>query len=140
MGSFNASLNLNGVLFTVSSCEYSLYQPTDSRGKTTASVKSGLIKLTLVAETQNQHLTLSNWISAVNDPKDGTIKFSKIDGIDSTYKDVSFEKGHCVSYREVFTPYAGVSSSLTVTIGITAEIIHIGSATHDNLWAEKYKS
>jgi hypothetical protein len=141
MASFSAELSLQGVIggYKVVSCEYSLHQPTDSRGKTVASVKSGLIKLTLASETSNQHKALSDWAVAVKKPLEGKIIFHKIENRGATFKQVSFKNAHCVSYREVYTPYAGVSSALTVNIGITAEIITIGNVKHNNLWAEKDK-
>ncbi|MFD2520220.1 type VI secretion system tube protein TssD [Emticicia soli] len=139
MASFSAELQLQGISYRVVSCEYSLHQPTDSRGKTMASVKSGLIKLTLASETSNQHKTLSDWAVAVKKPMKGRIVFHRIDNRGATFKKVDFENGHCVSYREVYTPYTGVASALTVNIGITAEKIIIGNVKHDNLWAEKDK-
>lgn len=142
MGSFSAEFFLQGSVFgyRVVSCEYSLHQPTDSRGKTVASVKSGLIKLTLASETSNQHKALSDWAVAVKKPLEGKVIFQRIDNRGATFKQVSFKNGHCVSYREIYTPYAGSASALTVNIGITAEIITIGTVKHNNLWAEKDKA
>jgi Hemolysin coregulated protein Hcp (TssD) len=137
MASFNAKLVVGGFEYNVLSCEYSLHQPTDSRGKTLASVKSGLIRLTLASESRNKHKALSDWAIAVKKSLDGIIVFDKIDGLGQSFKTVSFFNGHCVSYREIFTPYGGVASALTVNIGITAEKMKIGNVNHDNLWVEK---
>lgn len=139
MGSFNAKFVIGSLTYNVLSCEYSLHQPTDSRGKTLASVKSGLIRVTLASESRNKHKALSDWAMAVRKPFKGEITFDKLDGLGQTFKRVTFENAHCVSYREIFTPHGGVASALTVNLGITAEIITIGKVRHDNLWVEKSK-
>lgn len=128
--SFSAKFVIDGLAFNVLTCDYGLHQPTNSRGKSIASVRSGLIRISL--EVQGHHELFTSWASETNQEKSGQIVFNHIDSA-STFKVVGFEEGHLVSYREIFTPYSG-ASSFRIDLGITANFIQIGSAFHHNLW------
>ena len=129
--SFYATLQIGPMGFPVLTCDCSFHQPTNSRGKVIASVRSGLIRVSV--EVQRNHDFLTNWAAQTNNEQNGTITFTDIDQ-GSTFKVLSFSEAHCVSYREVFTPHGGVSSSFRVDLGITANQISVGGANHQSLW------
>lgn len=128
---FSAELSVGGNHFPVLTCDYSFHQPTNSRGRVVASVRSGLIRVSV--EVQDNHDFLTNWAAQTNNEQSGSITFLNIDQ-GSTFKVLSFSEAHCVSYREVFTPHGGVSSSFRVDLGITANQISVGGANHQSLW------
>ena len=128
---FSAELIVSSKTFTVLTCEYSLSQPTDPRGRPSAGVRSGLIRISIVG---TDYAVLTEW--AVNPDKylDGTIYFRDLIG--GTLKTLRFEKGYCVSYREIFTPHEGTTAAYTFDIGITAAKMHLNGTLHDNQWLD----
>lgn len=129
--SFYANFNVGVFSFPVLTCDYSFHQPTNSRGKVIASVRSGLIRVSV--EVMHNHEFLTNWAAQTNNEQNGSITFTDIDQ-GSTFKTLRFSEAYCVSYREVFTPHGGVSSSFRVDLGITANQISVGGANHQSLW------
>ncbi len=129
--SFSADLLVSGKTFTVLTCEYSLSQPTDPRGRPSAGVRSGLLRISIVG---TDYAVLTEW--AINPKKalDGKVSFHDDKG--GTLKTLSFEKGYCVSYREIFTPHEGVTAAYTFDIGITAAKILLNGTLHDNQWLD----
>jgi len=129
--SFSARLFVGGQSFRVLTCEYSLSQPTDPRGRASAGVRSGLLRISLLG---SDYAMLTEW--AVNPRKalDGEVAF--YNDIGGTYKTLSFEKGYCVSYREMFSPHDGASASYMFDIGITAAKIDLNGTSHDNQWID----
>ncbi|WP_288427508.1 type VI secretion system tube protein TssD [uncultured Spirosoma sp.] len=129
--SFAADLLISGKTFTVLTCEYTLSQPTDPRGRPSAGVRSGLLRISLVG---SDYAVLTEW--AINPRKalNGQITFRNMGG--QTLKTLSFEKGYCVSYREIFTPHEGVTAAYTFDIGITAAKVLLNGTLHDNQWLD----
>lgn len=129
--SFSADLLVSGKTFTVLTCEYTLSQPTDPRGRPSAGVRSGLLRITIVG---TDYAVLTEW--AINPRKalDGWLTFYDTKG--ATLKTLSFEKGYCVSYREIFTPHEGAMAAYTFDIGITASKINLNGTLHDNQWLD----
>ena len=129
--SYSADFTISNKTFIVLTCEYTLSQPTDARGRASAGVRSGLIRISLVG---TDYAILTEW--AINPRKfyDGVVLFR--DGKGGKLKTLEFEKGYCVSYREIFTPHDGVTSAYTFDIGITAAKIRLNDTLHDNQWLD----
>jgi Hemolysin coregulated protein Hcp (TssD) len=132
MASFTAFLNVGGGSFPILTCDYSLSQPVDPKGRPTAGVTSNQINVLVVG---NDYEVLTDWAADSHKKLNGSIKFINREG--ATFKIVSFEDAYCVSYREVFTPYGGVTSSYSFNLGITSSKMHIGGVPHDNMWKFK---
>ncbi|RIV25433.1 hypothetical protein DYU11_09040 [Fibrisoma montanum] len=129
--SFSADFVVSNKTFTVLTCEYTLSQPTDPRGRASAGVRSGLIRISIVG---TDYAVLTEWAI---DPKkylDGVVYFRDLIG--GTLKTIKFEKGYCVSYREIFTPHEGVTAAYTFDIGITAAKVYLNGTLHDNQWLD----
>ena len=129
--SYSADFIVSNKTFTVLTCEYTLSQPTDPRGRASAGVRSGLIRVSLVG---TDYAVLTEW--AINPKKylDGEVFFRDDKG--ARLKALIFKKGYCVSYREIFTPHEGVTAAYTFDIGITAPIIFLNGTLHDNQWLD----
>ncbi len=129
--SFSAEFTVSGKTFNVLTCEYTLSQPTDPRGRPSAGVRSGLLRISLVG---TEYAVLTEW--AINPQKalNGHVVFRNLIG--GTLKTLAFEKGYCVSYREIFTPHEGVTAAYTFDIGITAAKVHLNGTLHDNQWLD----
>lgn len=129
--SYSAEFVVSGKVFTVLTCEYSLSQPTDSRGRASAGVRSGLIRISIVG---TDYGVLTEW--AINPKKSMSGNFIFRDLMGGTFKTLSFEKGYCVSYREIFTPHDGVAAAYTFDLGITAAKMYMNGVLHDNQWLD----
>lgn len=129
--SFSSDLLVSGKTFTVLTCEYTLSQPTDPRGRPSAGVRSSLLRISLVGA---DYAVLTEW--AINPRKvlNGKIIFRDTKG--ATLKTLSFEKAYCVSYREIFTPHDGTTAAYTFDIGITAAKILLNGTLHDSQWLD----
>lgn len=133
--SFSSDFIVGGKTFTVLTCDYSLSQPTDPRGRPSAGVRGGLIRVTL---TGNDYAVLTNWAVDPFKALDGEIRFRNMDG--GTMKVVKFKQTYCVSYREIFTPHDGVTAAYSFDLGLTAAKLFIGVTMHDNQWLDWKRS
>ena len=138
MASFKAILDIGGEKFDVLTCEYSLHQATNINGEADASVRSGFIRIAVTPI--HEHQILSDWAKDTKGKKEGKVTFYNIDNEFQTFRTLKFENAYCVSYREVFTPYSGVTGAFQIDINITAGIMHINTRKHDNLWTERSKN
>lgn len=129
--SFATDLKLGKITYLVNQCHYTLSQPTDTRGRAAAGVRSGLIQITI---TGDDYQTLAEWgvnpLRALN----GTLVYK--DDIGATFKTVRFEQGYCVSYEEEFTPHTGLTPSYTFHLGVTAAKMFLNETLHDNMWMD----
>ncbi len=136
--SFEAFLHLDGISrlkqaasYRVLTCEYHFSQPTDPRGRPSAGVRSGLIRVSLVG---NNYVPLTEWAIQPNKWYNGKLSFK--DRKDGTLKVLDFEHCYCVSYREIFTPHDGIDSAYTFDLGLTAAKMHLNGMLHDNQWLD----
>lgn len=130
--SFYAELIVSGTSFKILTCDYQMSQPTDPRGRPTAGVRSGLLRVSLMGAN---YQVLTHW--AINPFKahDGEIAFKDQSG--KLFKSLKFTQGYCVSYREYFTPFNGEAVAYSFDLGITAATITLlGDALHDNQWLD----
>ena len=133
--SFASEFHVGGKVFTVLTCDYSLSQPTDPRGRASAGVRGGLIRVTL---TGNDYAVLTNWAIDPFKGLDGEIVFKN--SIGGTLKTVKFKQTYCVSYREIFTPHDGVTAAYSFDLGLTASKLFFGVTLHDNQWLDWKKA
>ena len=83
------------------------------------------------------------WDSMINKakPVDGTVTFFK-DDEDSKMKEVKWEKGFVVSYKEGIETRMlnaekltqGVSENMLIHFTVSAEKVTVGSTAHENEW------
>ena len=130
--SFSAEFFVSDARFTVITCDYQLSQPTDPRGRPTAGVRSGLLRISLMGAN---YQALTYWAIDPFTAYDGEIIFKDIVG--KTFKTLTFKQGYCVSYREVFTPHNGEAVAYSFDLGITAaKVTLLGDTLHDNQWLD----
>lgn len=130
--SFFAEFNVADASYTVLTCDYQLSQPTDPRGRPTAGVRSGLLRISLMGAN---YQVLTHW--AINPFKahDGEIVFK--DAVGKVFKTLKFKQGYCVSYREIFTPNEGEAVAYSFDLGITASnVTLLADAWHDSQWLD----
>lgn len=126
--SFKAYLNLDGKDYRVLKCSYEFTQKVDAIGKPTSINYGGQIDL-MVESTDSD--VLPNWMMDNFERKGGTITYKKVDS-DSKLKEVRFEDGYCVKYRENFDAYN--EETMTESFTISARVIKIQNAEHTNEW------
>ncbi|MER3498849.1 MAG: hypothetical protein C4308_09570 [Chitinophagaceae bacterium] len=126
--SFSATFNVNGKKYEVLSCNYSFGQATDEKNRPASGVHGGNISITVVATDDTD---LIGWMIDPYKKQDGSIVFHQIDQA-STFKEVKFKDGYCVSYSEKFDSTA--SKPMTASFSISAREISVGDATHSVNW------
>jgi hypothetical protein len=136
---YRAELLLDGKTYGVITCEYVLSQKTEENGKPAGLVRSGLIQLVVPGSDEE---TLPQWAADSNKQMDGTLTFYIFDE-DTVFKEIRFEGGYCVSYREYFLPLGNQVASIRpptgltsycTEVGISAAKITVDGMTHDNGW------
>lgn len=136
---FRVELALEDQTYGVITCEYVLSQKTDETGRPTGMVRSGLIQVLLVG---GEDELLASWATDSNKQLDGTLTFYFIQE-ESVFKEVKFEGGYCVTYREYFLPMGnGVTSirpptglaSYCTEIAVSAAKLTVDGMAHDNGW------
>ena len=137
---YQAELSLEDQTYHVLTSEYVLSQKTDDNGRPTGQVRSGLIQLTLQGDHDE---LLATWATEANKQMDGKLTFYSIAADETAFKEINFEGGYCVSYREYFLPLTNElhligsptgSTSYCMEIAISAAKLTIDGQTHDNQW------
>jgi len=126
--SFKAYLNLDGKDYRVLKCDYEFTQKVDAIGKPTSINYGGRIDITVESTDSD---VLPNWMMDNFDRKGGTITYKKVDS-DAKLKEVKFEDGYCVKYRESFDAYN--EETMTESFTVSARVIKIQGAEHVNEW------
>jgi hypothetical protein len=129
--SFASTFHVPGMpAMTLMTCHYHFYQPDDVKGRPSAGVRSGLIRVTLLGTDDG---TLASWgidpLKAIN----GHIVFKDMDG--GTLKTLYFYDTYCVEYRETFVSGAA-NAAYTFELGLTARRINLNNADHDSQWSD----
>lgn len=126
--SFKAKFAVSGKTYNVLNCNYQLFQETDESGRPSSVTRGGKIQITVESTADT---TLSDWVFNNFERKNGSIQFFKRD-TDAKAKELKFEEGYCVDYKENFDS-TGINP-MTETITISARKIGIGNGEHENPW------
>jgi hypothetical protein len=131
--SYTAELTIEGKTFHIIKYEYNLSQKVDLFGKPIPKVVSDTIKLELYGTDEETSIT---W--ATNNKKKLSGKISVYKNDQSVLKEIKFEDGFCIKYREDIRLLKGVNSVTYYThyLEISAKVISIGDIKHDNHWPE----
>ncbi len=109
---------------------YELEQQTDVEGQPVGRTRGG--KITLRVRTpQDGNTDIVEWMCDTNMSKDGSITIPTLSG--SELKTIEFKDGFVVSYSETFDRRKELK--LFEEFTISAKIIKIGNAVHDNNWS-----
>lgn len=136
---YRSELLLDEKSYRVISCEYVISQKTDEHGRPTGIIKSGLIEVVIEGVDDE---TLAVWATDSEKQMDGNLTFYLADE-DTIFKEVKFEGGFCVAYREFFLPLGnqvkGVQPSTSlipysIELAISAAKLSIDGHLHDNGW------
>ncbi len=129
MSTFKVRFHLDGNDYQVLACEYSFKQEVDRTGKPVAVNNGGMIDITVLGSDDT---TIVDWMVSNFDRRAGKIVYLKPD-TEAVLKEVEFEDGYCVSYKENFN--ADNEHPMTETFSISARVIKVGSVEHENDWA-----
>jgi len=110
---------------------YELEQQTDVEGQPVGRTRGG--KITLRVRTPKDGNTdIVEWMCDTNMSKDGVIMIPAMDGSGHEVKSIKFKDGFVVSYSETFDRRQELK--LFEEFTISAKIIKIGNAVHNNNW------
>ena len=126
--SFKARLKVGGSEYNILNCNYGLHQETDPTGRPSSIIRGGRITVTIESSTDNN---LSDWAYSNFEMRDGSIVFLKRD-TEATAKELIFKNAYMVKYNENFD--ANGQNPMTETFTLSAKIIEMGTAAHENEW------
>jgi hypothetical protein len=129
---FTAELTIEGKSFPILKCEYHFSQEVNLFGKPIPRVISKPIRLELMGSNDETNIS---WATNSQKKLDGTISFYKSNK--SVFKEIKFENGYCIKYKEDIHPLKGSKSvpDYVVSMEISAKTISIGDIKHDNHWS-----
>jgi hypothetical protein len=136
---YRAELSLDGETYGVITCEYVLSQKTDDMGRPEGMVRSGLIEIVVLGTDEE---ILAHWAADSAKQMDGTLTFYLLNE-DTVFKEVKFEGGYCITYREYFLPLGNQTTAIRSPTGLTSYCLEIAISaakvtvdgmTHDNGW------
>ena len=131
MGSFRATLNFAGKDYDCLYSSYTLTRNVDAKGLVSSGVLGGT--LTMRVESTDDDAIIDAMVTSQFKPIDGLLTFKKANE-DSKMKTVEWKEGYVVSFRESFD--ANDEKTATILFTISAKTLIMGSATHENRWAE----
>ena len=133
-----ATVKFGSKEFDLIKCDFALHRDVDAKGRPSSGLYGGLINLTIESTDDT-----TIWDSMINKakPVDGTVTFFK-DDEDSKMKEVKWEKGFVVSYKEGIETRMlnaerltqGVSENMLIHFTVSAEKVTVGSTAHENEW------
>lgn len=134
MASFRArfSLDIGGFDIAANYVYLDINQAVDSLGRPASLTRGGKITLEFNATDDN---VVAEWMANPAKRLDGKIRFIKIDGIESTEKEIRFTNAYCVDLMERFDGTTTTGQMVTV-ITISPEKILVGSTELNNRWPE----
>jgi Hemolysin coregulated protein Hcp (TssD) len=126
--SFLSKLTIDSTSYTVLECDYTFTQSKDSSGKPFGLPRGGEINIRVEANNKTDFL---DWMLKSTKTKDGEITFYKRDAM-SQLRNIRFEKGFCISYKEIFN--ANNTEPLLIQMTICAKKLTIGDCVSENAW------
>ncbi len=129
MGSFRATLELEGKEFDVLYSEYEFSRSTDNKGKPSSNVYGGRVRVEI--ESTADSSVIEGMLNSQFKPVNGKIIYKKTDE-DSTMKEVEFKNAYIVNYREVLDVQGNTPMKISFTV--SAEELTLGNAAIDNRW------
>src|SRR5215831_11102890 len=120
--SFNAKLKFGGKDgIDVLSCDYALRRDVDAKGRPASGVYGGTINLSI--ESTDDTSIVESLVNQFK-PVDGTVTFKKSDE-DAKMKELSWEKGYFIHYREGIDITGNQPMQIDFTV--SAQTIKIGN-------------
>ena len=129
MGSFRASLELEGKEFDVLYSEYSFSRDTDKKGNVSSNVYGG--RITLEIESTENSSIIESMLNSQFKTVNGKIIYKKTDE-DAKLKEVEFKNAYIVYYKEILDVSGEVPMKIKFTV--SAEEILSGNASINNRW------
>ena len=126
--SFKAKLKVGGKEYNILNCSYALHQEVDATGRASSVTRGGRIDIEVESTGES---TFFEWMTNSFERKDGSIVFIKRD-TDATLKELKFEEGYLVKFKENFESTGRLPLSETFTI--SARAIEMGNGSFENEW------
>lgn len=115
----------------VVSCNYSFSRSIDDKGRPSADVQGGTIKVKIISTDST---ILLSWMLDPYKRADGKIVFMRND-LDAKLKEISFREAYCVGYTEEFDARGeGPDASMVLSLVISANKIDVNGVTLDRKW------
>lgn len=126
---FKTILEIGEKKYRVLDVSYSLSRSTDMKGRPASTIYGGTLNITL--ESTADTFILESMLNNEHKPIDGKITIYR-DSEEQSLKEIKFTTAYVTSFTETFMAAGG--TPMTYNFTITAEILAIGAAEHDNKW------
>lgn len=120
-------LRIDTFLYKIDTFSIGFGQAIDWRGQPQHEVQGGRFIITL---SQLPEAPIYDWAKRANRGKSGQIVFST--ATRGTILDISFEDGHCLSFRQKVDYISGTK----VELHISSKIITLNGYSHNNKWTD----
>ncbi len=128
---FKGILEIDGTMYTVEDCHFSVSQQTDSKiNKPTAKVTPSSISMEIKVDSEKMK-DLWKWGMNDSEKRDGNIKFFKIDE-DASLFDLEFKEGYCTSFSYHMSSHG--SSDMTIHIEISCRVMELDGEGMEMEW------
>lgn len=128
--SFRANLSFEGKEFDVIQCSYTIDREVDSKGRPSSNLYGG--KIHIMVESTDDTSIIEKMATQFK-PNAGTITFKK-DDEDAKMKELSWENGYIVDFREGIEIVGEVP--MAIHFVISAQTLKMGDATFTQNWPE----
>ncbi|MTI31216.1 type VI secretion system tube protein TssD [Xanthovirga aplysinae] len=126
--SFKAKLEIDGESYNVLYYDLEFYQNTGHNSKPASQTEGGHINLRIEL---NKKTDFMNWVISSTQTKDGVITFFNRDS-ESTMQAITFKKGYCSRYKEIF--YSDNNSPMMLELEIIAKELEGNTAAFQRNW------
>ena len=128
--SFRASLNFEGKEFDIIKCNYSVEREVDSKGRPSSNLYGGKVEITVES---TDDISIIEKMAMQFKPHKGIITFKK-DDEESKMKELSWENGYIIDFKEAINIVGDIPMSITFVV--SAQTLKMGDASFTQNWPE----
>jgi len=126
---FKASLKFSGKKYDVLHCRYELRRDVDPKGRPSSGVYGG--EITVEIEANADTSVIEGMVNNQYKPVNGTLTIMKGDE-ESSMKEITFSDAYITRFHEKM--WAQGSAAMITEFVLSARVIKMGSAEHENDW------
>lgn len=126
--SFKAVFKVDGKVYNVLSCNYSMHQDYDVTGRPSSVARGGVVNLVVESTDSSK---LFEWMCDSYMKKDATITFNKREE-NAKLKELEIKEAYLVGYQESFDSVG--NGAMTESLSLSAKSIKMGDGEMQNEW------
>jgi hypothetical protein len=124
---YHATLNIEGHIFDVVRCEFSILRDVDTKGRPSSNLYGGIVSVVIESTDDT---TIFDLMASQSTPNSGTITFKKDEA--DEMKKISWKNGFIVDFEEGMTNVDGSPMSIRFTVSV--QTLTVGGVTIEQNW------